>query len=972
MNCLSCFWVRISVLLAGLVMFTAISSRAEAQALYYHGQLTNPQGEAVASQNPIFRVQIKSPDGTCLLYEETHNSISTSIEGAFTIPLGKGDTTSGSFTTAFKNGSSSITCLSGGPYTPTNAYDTRQFVLSFTFDGTTWDSFTPETIAQTALAMDAATVSGLTANNLLRVDDSAAGSNLTPFTLSQLNSLTALINGTSTQYVTVSSSLGAKMPSVASQPGSPTSGAIWFDTISNKLKYYDGTTVQTFNTSTATGTVTGNEITSGTIAGTTAINTSGNIVTSGGVSSVTNSTNNLRIYDGATKYVQFTAPAGLAANYGLILPGALPVSNGQVLTSDTAGNLTWTTPTAATLTSVGVTSPVLNSGTASAPIIAIQQANGTQGGYLSSADWTTFNSKLSSTLADSSIWVGNGSGTATAVAPGGDVTMLNTGAFTVAKIQGKSVNATAPSSAGQVLRWDGTSQYVAAQLATGDISGLSTSLSSKIDSSQMPANCSANQTLTFVSPTGSWSCSNITVTGSAFGSQSANLVFAAPNGSAGNPTFRSLVAGDIPALDANKITTGTFGVANGGTGISSLATNSLLYGNGTGAMSSLAPTNSGVLTSTAGGVPQWSLLSADTFTQYALLAGRAGGQSLAGGTAASENLTLDSTAHATKGKLVLAPNGGEVGIGTTSPQGKLEVVAGSDYNALTIGYNIASGSANGGMITGKRKTQTNAPFSGLGTWDDGINRSLFIGGGTWGRPDATLLKFHTATTYSETIDQGQERMRITAAGNVGIGTTNPGERLEISSGVANTSGLKFTNFTSTAPTGTGQPVGVDASGNLITVSVSGSGTVNSGTLNQMAFYNATGSAVSGNANVTANNGVLSLGQAGSVIGGLNLNGNTSGTVSINPQAAAGTYNFNLPVDAGTSAQVLTSGGGAAAPMTWTTLATSATTDTTNASNIASGTLGVARLPTVTVPYGGTGLTSVATNSLLYGKTARVT
>lgn len=40
-----------------------------------------------------------------------------------------------------------------------------------------------------------------------------------------------------------------------------------------------------------------------------------------------------------------------------------------------------------------------------------------------------------------------------------------------------------------------------------------------------------------------------------FGSQVANTVFAAPNGSAGAPTFRSLVAGDIPILNQN--TTGT-------------------------------------------------------------------------------------------------------------------------------------------------------------------------------------------------------------------------------------------------------------------------------------------------------------------------------------------------------------------------------------------------------------------------------
>ena len=38
-------------------------------------------------------------------------------------------------------------------------------------------------------------------------------------------------------------------------------------------------------------------------------------------------------------------------------------------------------------------------------------------------------------------------------------------------------------------------------------------------------------------------------------------------------------------------------------------------------------------------------------TQFAMLAGRAGGQALQGGTAASENLDLESTAHATKGSI---------------------------------------------------------------------------------------------------------------------------------------------------------------------------------------------------------------------------------------------------------------------------------------------------------------------------------
>lgn len=69
-----------------------------------------------------------------------------------------------------------------------------------------------------------------------------------------------------------------------------------------------------------------------------------------------------------------------------------------------------------------------------------------------------------------------------------------------------------------------------------------------------------------------------------FGSSlTANTVFAAPNGSTGAPTFRLLVAADIPNLDAGKITTGTLAIARGGTGLGTTPTNGqLLIGNGTG------------------------------------------------------------------------------------------------------------------------------------------------------------------------------------------------------------------------------------------------------------------------------------------------------------------------------------------------------------------------------------------------------
>ena len=82
-----------------------------------------------------------------------------------------------------------------------------------------------------------------------------------------------------------------------------------------------------------------------------------------------------------------------------------------------------------------------------------------------------------------------------------------------------------------------------------------------------------------------------------YGSKTANFVLAAPNGSAGVPTFRAVVAADIPTLNQNTTgtasnVTGTVATANGGTGANSaqsgmnalagaVTSGSYLRGNGT-------------------------------------------------------------------------------------------------------------------------------------------------------------------------------------------------------------------------------------------------------------------------------------------------------------------------------------------------------------------------------------------------------
>jgi len=182
---------------------------------------------------------------------------------------------------------------------------------------------------------------------------------------------------------------------------------------------------------------------------------------------------------------------------------------------------------------------------------------------------------------------------------------------------------------------------------------------------------------------------------STFGSQTANYVYAAPNGSAGTPSFRALADADIPdtitLTDLTQITNRSHSSLTG--------------------------------------------LTNDDHTIYALLAGRAGGQTLIGGTAADNLLTLQANS-ATSGNTAANPaiqmkvgdsggttaltisNNGNVGIGTTAPLSKLDV--------------------NGGLAVGSYAGTSAAPSNGL-----------------------------------------------IVSGNVGIGTTSPGGKLEVLTSAAN-------------------------------------------------------------------------------------------------------------------------------------------------------------------------------------------
>lgn len=74
-----------------------------------------------------------------------------------------------------------------------------------------------------------------------------------------------------------------------------------------------------------------------------------------------------------------------------------------------------------------------------------------------------------------------------------------------------------------------------------------------------------------------------------YGTKTANTVLAGPSsGSAAAPSFRSLVAADIPNISTSKLTDGILGVARGGTGVNTLASGEVLIGNGTSAVTTKA------------------------------------------------------------------------------------------------------------------------------------------------------------------------------------------------------------------------------------------------------------------------------------------------------------------------------------------------------------------------------------------------
>ena len=308
----------------------------------------------------------------------------------------------------------------------------------------------------------------------------------------------------------------------------------------------------------------------------------------------------------------FTTNVGTAPTGWLSVPPAVPsnqvwVSIGVVNSRSTAA-ISWSAPGlftfgSGTVTSVAaltlgtsgfdVSSTVANPTTTPVITLNLPTASASNRGLLSSADWTAFNAKQpagtyvtsvaatvpsflsisGSPITTSGTLAIGYSGTALPVANGG------TGAVTLTGyVYGNGTGAMTAATTIPTTVLSGTVSN--AQLANSAITINGNSISLGGSTTITSATISPLTIGTGLSGTSFNGSTPVTIalasgygdTLNPYASKTANYVLAAPDGSAGVPTFRAIVAADIPTLNQNTTgtaanVTGVVAVVNGGTGV---------------------------------------------------------------------------------------------------------------------------------------------------------------------------------------------------------------------------------------------------------------------------------------------------------------------------------------------------------------------------------------------------------------------
>jgi hypothetical protein len=386
------------------------------------------------------------------------------------------------------------------------------------------------------------------------------------------------------------------------------------------------------------------------------------------------------------------------------------------------------------------------------------------------------------------------------------------------------------------------------------------------------------------------------------------------------------------ALDVNGAIQAT------GITVSNLNITGAIYQNGSSYQASQWTTTSGNVSYTSGSAVVTNLVSTNASTGTLYASGLSSLQNISATdvTAATITATTGITAENINITGSLFQNGAVYsGSQWTTTSGNVSYTSGS-----VIATNLQSTSASTGALNASTGITTATIFSSNArlttmTSSNIVVTSNITSGGLYVQGTA---QFPAANITAATISNLQVGLRATAANmcitqtllvpqastisnivstSITTGTLSA-TTLNATTGITTATLLASTGITTAGLAATTITGGnMSLSGNL---SIAGTLTaVNVTTTNLIDTNISTGtltaSGLSTLTNVTATgitSGSIMLASGGS----LALQSTSSGSVTLTTQTSSGNYNFNLPTTSGSSGQVLVSGGGGSAPMTW--------------------------------------------------------
>ena len=525
----------------------------------------------------------------------------------------------------------------------------------------------------------------------------------------------------------------------------------------------------------------------------------------------------LAVARGGTNLASYTKGDLIAATAATTLAKRTVGTNGQVLTANSSDDtgLTWATPTTGTVTTVSSSTAALTVATATTtPALTVRSATTSVDGIVQLSDST---STTSSVLAATPTAVKAAYDLAAAALPkaGGTVTGdITLGANVGIQFEGTTDDANeirliaADATADQTITLPNVTGTV---ITTGDTASVSNTMLATIATAGKVSNsattaASANTASAIVARDGSGNFTAGTITAALTGAASSNVLKAGdtmtgalvvPLASAATPslTFTGDLNTGIFSPGADQVAVATNGVGRlviDGSGNINAYGGQLTLGatGGEGGQLVLAnTTNTGTVyafDAQSDTVSRLFTTSNNTNLQIGQLAGT-GGEVLFY-TGANERVRIDSSGRLLVGTPTSQGNGGSFQVGGSSTSGAAPT---AEINAFGFDARMRLTRATTGTpitVVANNNTIGRIAFDG---YDGAAYReAAYILGEVDGTPGANDMPGRLIfSTTADGAASPTEKLRITSAGNVGIGTSAPGAALHITSTGQATSNL---------------------------------------------------------------------------------------------------------------------------------------------------------------------------------------